>query len=87
MAAKKNLGTENQEPAENFEAMLERLQAIVRTLESGDTPLEESMKQFETGVALAKQCQDRLTQAEQKIELLLRASENEIIAEPFSDGA
>lgn len=68
---------------ESFETVLERLRLIVRGLEMGDTPLEESLKKFEEGMRLAKVCQDRLTQAEQKIEILVKADKSEIVTRPF----
>lgn len=74
MAAKKE---------EKFEALLEKLQGLVRDLESGDCSLEDSIKKFEEGVALAKTCQDRLNQAEQKIEILLKADGQQITTAPF----
>jgi exodeoxyribonuclease VII small subunit len=73
MAAKK---PEDGKSVEKFEATLERLQELVRSLESGDCTLEDSIKKFEEGIALARSCQERLTQAEQKIEVLLRADKN-----------
>ena len=63
-------------PEEKFEETLERLQELVRSLEGGDCTLEDSIKKFEEGMALARSCQERLTQAEQKIEVLLRADKN-----------
>jgi exodeoxyribonuclease VII small subunit len=70
---------------EKFEQSLEKLQALVRELESGDCSLEDSIKKFEEGMALAKSCQDRLSQAEQKIELLLKADKNGIETKAFED--
>jgi exodeoxyribonuclease VII small subunit len=61
---------------EKFEETLERLQELVRSLEGGDCTLEDSIKKFEEGMALARSCQERLTHAEQKIEVLLRADKN-----------
>ena len=59
-----------------FEEALERLEEIVTQLESGDYPLEESMKLFEEGSALAGRCYDKLQKAEQKIkELSLKEDE------------
>jgi len=78
--------TEDGKPEEKFEATLERLQVLVRTLESGDCSLEDSIKKFEEGMALARACQDRLTQAEQKIEVLLKADKDGVRTGPFSDG-
>lgn len=54
----------------NFEKSITELQTIVQQLENGELTLEESLKQFEKGINLARQCQDALTKAEQKIELL-----------------
>lgn len=55
----------------NFEAGLAALEKIVRQLERGDLPLEESLKLFEEGVRLSRECQERLSQAERRIEVLL----------------
>lgn len=70
---------------EKFEALLEKLQGIVRELESGECSLEDSIGKFESGVALAKSCQERLNQAEQKIEVLVRASGNGVTTKPFEE--
>ncbi len=68
---------------DKFEVQLEKLQGIVRKLESGDFSLEESIKKFEEGMALAKECQDRLNKAEQRIEILVKADKNGVATEPF----
>jgi exodeoxyribonuclease VII small subunit len=68
---------------EKFEQTLERLQALVRDLESGDCPLEDSIKKFEEGMALARSCQERLNAAEQKIEILLKADKSGVETEEF----
>jgi exodeoxyribonuclease VII small subunit len=70
---------------EKFEDALERLQGLVRELESGDCPLEDSIKKFEDGMALARKCQDRLSQAEQKIEILLKADKSGLSFENFDE--
>lgn len=54
----------------NFEKSLKELETIVKELENGELPLENSLKQFEKGMTLAKKCQDILTDAEQKIETI-----------------
>ena len=54
----------------HFEHTLGELERIVQQLEKGDLSLEESLKQFEKGIHLARLCQDTLSQAEQKISLL-----------------
>jgi len=68
---------------EKFEETLERLQELVRELEAGDCSLEESIKKFEDGMALARSCQERLTQAERKVEILLKADKNGVRTELF----
>lgn len=54
----------------HFEKSMAELQDIVMQLEKGELPLEDSLKQFEQGITIARQCQDILNQAEQKIEML-----------------
>ena len=56
--------------AVHFEKSIAELEEIVRQLEKGELSLEDSLKQFEKGITLARKCQDVLTQAEQKIEIL-----------------
>jgi exodeoxyribonuclease VII small subunit len=51
---------------------LQQLEQIVRRLENGDLALEESLKLFEDGVRLSRECQERLNQAERRIEVLLK---------------
>lgn len=57
----------------HFEQSITELEQIVRQLEKGELTLEDSLKQFEKGISLARRCQDVLNQAEQKIELLTAA--------------
>ena len=54
----------------DFETALERLEAIVEGLEAGDLTLDQSLKQFEEGIALTRTCQAALAEAEQSIKLL-----------------
>ncbi len=73
-------------PAPDFEASLAELEGIVEKLEQGELSLEESLQQFERGVQLTRLCQTALTQAEQKVEILLRKSgggADEFSASPF----
>ena len=55
-----------------FDDALKQLETIVQQLENGNLPLEESMKAFEKGVELGKFCNEKLTSAEKKIEVLTR---------------
>src|SRR3982750_1504787 len=57
---------------QTFESSLGELEKIVRRLEDGDLSLEESLKLFEDGVRLSRECQERLNQAERRIEVLLK---------------
>lgn len=57
----------------HFEQSIEQLEAIVAQLEKGELALEEALHQFETGITLARRCQEVLTLAEQKIEHLSNA--------------
>lgn len=70
-----------------FEAALEALEAIVTRLESGTLGLEEALAAFEQGVRLARQCEARLDQAEQRVEVLLREPDGSLRAEPFDPAA
>ncbi|MDZ4661202.1 MAG: exodeoxyribonuclease VII small subunit [Pseudomonadota bacterium] len=55
----------------NFEKKLSRLEDIVSSMEKGSLPLEESLKLFEEGVKLSRDCHSQLNEAEQKVKLLL----------------
>jgi exodeoxyribonuclease VII small subunit len=54
----------------DFEAALTELDSIVKKLEEGDIPLEQSLQLFERGVQLSRFCHARLEEAERRIELL-----------------
>lgn len=60
-----------------FESSLNQLETIVKQLEQGDLPLEESLKLFEKGVALSRECRERLNEAERRIEILMKDSDGE----------
>ena len=55
----------------------------MRELEQGELPLERSLELFEQGVKLSRECQDRLNQAERRIEILMRDSQGRSVARPF----
>ena len=69
--------------AEDFESQFKRLEEIVRQLEDGQLPLEESLRVFEEGVKLARSCQDRLGEVERRVEILLRDENGQVRSEPF----
>ncbi len=57
-----------------FEVALKKLEAIVDNLEGGDLTLEAALKQYEEGVRLADICSKRLSEAEKKVEVLMKTS-------------
>jgi len=58
-------------PDESFEASTERLARIVEELEKGELPLERALHLFEEGVGLARSAEDRIKNAERRVEELL----------------
>lgn len=67
----------------NFEKTLAELERLVQTMEKGDLSLEESLKHFERGIVLTKSCQQALSEAEQKVSILLGKDGNAKL-EPFN---
>ena len=55
----------------NFEKAVENLEQLVSSMESGELSLEDSLKAFETGIKLTRECQTALKEAEQKIQILM----------------
>lgn len=55
----------------DFEKSLQELQQLINTMEQGNLPLEESLKNFERGVQLIRECQTTLKNAEQKVQVYL----------------
>jgi exodeoxyribonuclease VII small subunit len=68
----------------NFEESLASLEGLVEAMEAGDLSLEESLKAFEQGIKLTRECQQALDTAEQKVQLLL-ANTDVPTAAPFDD--
>ena len=68
-----------------FESTLEQLEMIVKELESGELPLEEAIKKFETGMNCSRFCLEKLDETEKKITLLMKNSQGNIIEKPFND--
>ncbi|MFQ5656158.1 MAG: exodeoxyribonuclease VII small subunit [Candidatus Methylomirabilales bacterium] len=69
-----------------FEEAMGRLEAVVSRLESGELPLEESLRLFEEGVHLTKVCIHRLDEAERRISILLKNEQGEMVEAPFGEG-
>ena len=68
---------------QSFESSLDQLERIVRDLEQGDLALEKSLDLFEQGVKLSRECQERLSQAERRIEILMRDNQGRASVRPF----
>jgi exodeoxyribonuclease VII small subunit len=66
-----------------FEAALERLEVIVAELEQGELSMDASLKIFEEGVRLSKQCMKLLGDAEKKVEVLLQDADGTMRPQPF----
>jgi exodeoxyribonuclease VII small subunit len=73
---------ETPSPQPSFESSVKELEEVVRKLESGDLPLEESLQLFERGVGLSELCRKQLEDAETRIEILMRKGRN-AQPEPF----
>lgn len=65
----------------DFEKSLEELESLVELMEKGDLSLEDSLKHFERGVALTRACQKALTEAEQKVSILISNQGKDQLAE------
>ena len=68
----------------SFETALEQLEAIVDRLEQGDLELEDALRAFEAGVGLTRRCAKQLSDAERRIEVLVREGES-WVARPFEE--
>jgi len=67
----------------DFEQSLADLQTLVERLENGELSLEDSLTAFEQGIRLTRECQNALTQAEQKVQVLLER-DGELVEEPLA---
>lgn len=67
----------------DFEASLKQLEALVQKMEQGQLSLDDSMQAFEQGIALARDCQTALSEAEQKVNVLTQNSQGEAQTKPF----
>ncbi|HRQ65949.1 MAG TPA: exodeoxyribonuclease VII small subunit [Xanthomonadaceae bacterium] len=69
-------------PVAAFEKSLDELEKLVASMEQGEMSLDDSLKAFERGIVLFRQCQGALSEAEQRVSLLLDP-ERPDSAEPF----
>jgi exodeoxyribonuclease VII small subunit len=67
-----------------FEQAMKQLEKIVQDLESGDMPLEKSIKTFEEGIQLSKFCSEKLDETEKRITILMQNSDGKVFETPFS---
>jgi exodeoxyribonuclease VII small subunit len=70
---------------QNFEESLTELEQIVGKLEDGDLALEESLELFEKGVKISRECQARLTEAERRIEVLIKDRSGKLVLESLDE--
>jgi exodeoxyribonuclease VII small subunit len=75
--------TEETASSRTFESSLDELERIVKDLERGDLPLEQSLALFESGMRLSADCKRQLEEAETRVEILMKKG-SEIVALPFS---
>ena len=71
----------------NFETAFQKLEAAVARLEEEDLTLEEALKAYETGVRMAEICSKRLSEAERKVEVLMKTNAGRFKTEPFEADA
>lgn len=72
-------------PRIDLEKALAELEEIVEQLESGDLPLEKSLKQFERGVRLSRECQAALQDAEQRVQALMDSELKDLDPETLAE--
>jgi exodeoxyribonuclease VII small subunit len=68
---------------ERFEDALNKLEKIVSKLEDGEIPLEESLKLFEEGIRLSRLCNQKLEEAEKRVDILMKGKNGLIKPHPF----
>lgn len=67
----------------SFEDAMGELETIVRSLETGQAPLEDSITAYERGIALKKHCETKLRDAQTKIEKITAAKDGSLTTEPL----
>lgn len=71
--------------AKNFEQQFKELEAIVAKLESGEINLDDGLKQFEYGLALAQELKQRITEVENKVEIIKKKFAKDLEAGPAEE--
>jgi len=66
-----------------FEQAIERLEKIVAEMEAAELPLEDVLKKYEEGTRLVRFCNQKLEEAEKKIEILTRKADGTVATKPF----
>lgn len=70
---------------DKFEDAMKRLEDIVEGLESGDLPLEDSLKSFEEGMKLLTFCSNKLDEVEKRVAVLVKESDGRYTKKPFDE--
>ena len=78
--------TKNDSQPLKFEEAIEGLEQVVEQLESGDLSLEDALAAFEKGVGLVRYCNQKLSEVEKKVELLVRDSEGRLQLKSLGNG-
>ncbi|HEC73340.1 MAG TPA: exodeoxyribonuclease VII small subunit [Methylophaga aminisulfidivorans] len=65
----------------DYEAAVKELESVVEKLEDGDISLEQSLKLYERGVLLTRDCQESLQAAEQKVKMLMQQSGQDVLVD------
>ncbi len=73
------------QPNQTFEASMARLEQIVRAMERGDVALEESLKLFQEGTELVRNCQKLLEEAQLQVKMIMTAKDGSPVEEDFHD--
>ena len=72
--------------SKTFEESMQRLEQIVRAMERGDVPLEESLKLFQEGTELVRSCEKLLSDARLQVNMILTAADGSPVEEDFKHG-
>jgi len=79
------MATKETPDAARFEDALAELEGVVRRLEQGELPLEDSLAAFERGMGLVKQLSKRLEEIERRVEVLMKRDDDSLIVKALPD--